>query len=42
MRRGAFGVLHVGGALVHVWRISWYLRFRDLEIRSIVGVQVHI
>lgn len=29
---GAFGMLCVGGALVHVWSISWGSRFGALSV----------
>ena len=35
MFRGAFGVLHIGGALLHVWKVGWCLKawmFGALEV----------
>ena len=34
---GAFGVLRVEGALVHVWNIGWYLEAWRFGDWSIVG-----
>ena len=31
MLGGVFGVLHIGGALVHVWIIGWCLEVCRLE-----------